>query len=72
MSRLGILAMALALCSTPVLADETIVHHDGDAAPPASSTTVEKHDSGDGCASKTVHKENDEGDSKTVHKSNCD
>ncbi len=37
-----------------------------------SSTTVERRERSDGCASKTVTKENDMGDRKTVTKENCD
>ena len=66
-----ILAAATVLGTGIAVADEVVVHHD-DAPPAATSTTVEKHVSDDGCASKTVHKENDAGDSKTVHKTNCD
>ena len=58
------------------MADEVIIHRDAPAVveepAPSSTTTVEKHESADGCASKTVHKENDAGDSKTVHTENCD
>jgi hypothetical protein len=51
-------------------ADETVVVP---GAPPAEhkEVTVEHHNDGD-CHSKTVHKENDEGESKTVHKTDCD
>lgn len=68
------LSAALVLCAGTAFADEVIIHRDSTdvAPPPSSSTTVETHHSDDGCASKTVHKENDEGDSKTVTKSNCD
>ena len=69
-----IAAAALAL-ATPALADEVIIHRDApvvaDPTPSASTTTVEKHEGADGCASKTVHQENDVGDSKTVHTENC-
>ncbi|MCX8253147.1 hypothetical protein RHAL1_04160 [Beijerinckiaceae bacterium RH AL1] len=58
-------------------ADEVIIHRDAapvvvDPAPSSSTTTVEKHVSPDGCASKTVHSENDVGDSKTEHTEHCD
>ena len=58
-------------------ADEVVIHRDAapvvvDPAPSSSTTTVEKHVSPDGCASKTVHQENDVGDSKTVHSEDCD
>jgi hypothetical protein len=64
---------AFALTASSAFADETIIRHDdGPAAVETSHTHVEKHISPDGCASKTVHKENDQGDSKTIHKTNCD
>lgn len=70
-----LIAVATLALATPALADEVIIHRDApavvDPAPSASSTTVEKHEGGDGCASKTVHSENDAGDSKTVHTENC-
>jgi hypothetical protein len=51
-------------------ADETVVVPGG--PPPAEhhEVTVEHHNDGD-CHTKTVHKENDEGDSKTVQKTDC-
>ena len=68
------LVAATVLSAGTAFADEVVIHHDSvDAAPPpSSSTTIEKHTSSDGCASKTVHKENDAGDSKTVQSTNCD
>lgn len=66
------------LCSVGLgaaYADDVVVHpgpavvdgaHDGD-----SKTVVHEHDSATGCESKTVHKEDGEGDSKTVKKSDC-
>ncbi len=69
MGKLGLLAFAAAFAATPALADEVTMHHDD--APAANSTSVEKHVTDDGCASKTVHKEDDAG-STTVHKTNCD
>ncbi len=67
------LIAATVLSAGTAFADEVVIHRDGVDAPPSStSTTVEKHTSSDGCASKTVHKENDAGDSKTVHATNCD
>lgn len=51
-------------------ADEVVVHHDDDG--PTVSKTVEHRSTSDGCESKTVHKEADNGDSKTIHKTNCD
>lgn len=68
MTKIGIIAATLAFVVSPALADEVVVHHDDDT----TAKSVEKHVSGDGCASKTVRKENDAGDSKTVHKTNCD
>lgn len=61
----------------PAFADETTVvkeHHDGDHGVEVGVPGVAGvHVGGsEGCESKTVHKENDEGDSKTVHKTNCD
>jgi hypothetical protein len=58
-------------------ADEVVIHRDSapvivDHAAPSTSTTVEHRSSSDGCASKSVHSENDMGDSKTVTKTNCD
>ena len=63
--------------SGTAMADEVIIHRDAapvvaDPAPSSTTTTVEKHEGADGCASKTVHQENDVGDSKTVHTENCD
>ncbi len=69
---------AAALClglAGSAMADEVIIHRDApvvEPAPTSSTTTEEKHTSSDGCASKTVHQENDVGDSKTVHTENCD
>ncbi|KQP51751.1 hypothetical protein ASG40_05875 [Methylobacterium sp. Leaf399] len=40
---------------------------------PASETrTIERRESADGCRSKTVTKENEDGDRKTVTKESCD
>jgi hypothetical protein len=61
--------------SSAALADEVVIHHDGPdavAVPPPDHHVVVEHDSSEGCQTKTVHKENDEGDSKTVSKTNCD
>ena len=60
-------------------ADEVVVHPGPDAAVVTpdgprdgdAKTVVREHDSATGCASKTVHKEDGEGDSKTVSKTNC-
>ena len=69
------LALTVPALAMPALADEVIIHRDApvvvEPAPSTSTTTVEKHESVDGCASKTVHQENDAGDSKTVHTENC-
>lgn len=71
--RLPLLLAAATLFGTGIaFADEVVVHHDDVPPPAATSTTVEKHVSDDGCASKTVHKEDGMGDEKTVHKTNCD
>ena len=64
------LVAATMLVTGSAMADEVTIHRD-DVPPPSSRTTVEKHESSDGCSSKTVHKENDMGDSKTVTKSDC-
>lgn len=66
-----VLVAATMLVTGTAFADEVVIHHDDVPPPPSSSTTVEHRESSDGCASKTVHKENDLGDSKTVTKSNC-
>ena len=68
------LVAATMLSAGTAFADEVVIHRDTDAPPPpsSSSTTVEKHTSSDGCASKSVHKENDAGDSKTVQTTSCD
>ena len=73
-----VIAAALAAATSPLgmaVADEVIIHRDApvvvEPAPSTSTTTVEKRESVDGCASKTVHQENDAGDSKTVHTENC-
>lgn len=73
----SVLIASAMLWAGTALADEVIIHRDAPVevvTPPPSSTTttVEKHVTPDGCESKTVHKENDEGDSKTVHSENCD
>lgn len=76
MRTMLLIAVATLGLTAPAVADEVIIHRDApvvvDPAPTTSTTTIEKHDNGDGCASKTVHKENDAGDSKTVHTENCD
>lgn len=40
--------------------------------PSTESKSVTVKDHGDGCVSKTVRSENDEGDTKTVKKETCD
>ena len=68
--------LGLAGTAGVAMADEVIIHRDApvvvEPAPSSTTTTEEKHVSPDGCASKTVHQENDVGDSKTVHTENCD
>jgi hypothetical protein len=76
MIKVMILAAAM-LSAGSAYADEVIIHRDAPHAvivepPVSSSTTVEHHEHGDGCATKSVHSENDAGDSKTVTKTNCD
>jgi hypothetical protein len=72
MLKIMLLAATMLTAGT-AFADEVIIHRDSvDAPTPSSTTTIEKHESSDGCASKTVHKENDAGDSKTVKTTNCD
>ena len=63
---------AVAFTASSAFADEVVIHHDDGPAAVESHTQVEKLISSDGCESKTVHKENDQGDSKTIHKTNCD
>ena len=73
--KLFMMVVAAVAFTAPAVADEVIIHRDApvvaDPAPSSSTTSVEKHESADGCSSKTVHKENDAGDSKTVHTENC-
>ncbi len=67
------LVAAMLLGTGSAYADEVIIHRDAEVAPPSStSTTIEHRSSGDGCATKSVHRENDAGDSKTVTKTTCD
>ncbi|UMY16546.1 hypothetical protein MMB17_17885 [Methylobacterium organophilum] len=58
------------------VAETTVIHRDEgvvvDRPATTSSTTVERREHSDGCASKTVSKENDMGDRKTVTKESCD
>ena len=68
-----VLVAATLLVAGSAFADEVIIRRDADApAPVSSSTSVEHRSSSDGCASKTVRKENDLGDTKTVTKTNCE
>ena len=67
------------LCTTGAFADEVDIHAGPGPAVVApdgprdadSKTVVREHEGGAGCASTTVHKENDVGDSKTVKKTDC-
>ncbi len=57
--------------------ETTVIHRDAPDTvvvdrPAAESKSVTVKDHGDGCVSKTVRKENSDGDSKTVHKETCD
>ena len=70
MKKIALVAALSLFAVSPSFAEEVVIHHDGDSA--TTSKTVETHVNGDGCASKTVHKENDAGDSKTIRKTNCD
>lgn len=67
---LGILGIQAASAET------TVIRRDGPAEvvdrPATTGTTVERRESGDGCRSKSVTKENDMGDRKTVTKESCD
>ncbi|KQO96330.1 hypothetical protein ASF33_08815 [Methylobacterium sp. Leaf92] len=72
-------AAVLTLAGTSgAMAQTTVIERDApdrvvvDRSPSSSSTTVERREHSDGCASKTVTKENDVGDRKTVTKENCD
>ena len=76
MIKIMILAAAT-LSAGSAYADEVIIHREAPRAvivePPVSSTTtIERREHGDGCATKSVHSENDSGDSKTVTNTNCD
>ena len=57
-------------------AETTVIHRDGPDVvverPASERKTVETRESGDGCSSKTVTRENDVGDRKTVTKEVCD
>jgi len=79
MLKIALVSFAV-LCTTGAFADEVDVHAGPGPAVVApggagdvdtSKTVVREHDSGAGCASTTVHKENDAGDSKTVNRTNC-
>jgi hypothetical protein len=66
------IAGAALFMGATAFADETVVVP-GPVPPPAEhhEVTIEHHGDGD-CHTKTVHKENDQGDSKTVQKTDCD
>jgi len=72
------LAGFAALLSTAAFAETTVIHRDGPGAVVDHSTTdtvekksVTRTEDGTGCGSKTVRKEDGEGNSKTVHKEGC-
>ena len=72
------LAGFAALLSTAALAQTTVIHRDGPGAVVDHETTgtvekktVTRTDDSAGCGSKTVHKEDSDGNSKTVHKEGC-
>jgi len=67
-----------ALLSTAAFAETTVIHRDGpgavvdhDTTGTVEKKTVTRTEDGAGCGSKTVHKEDGEGNSKTVHKEGC-
>jgi hypothetical protein len=70
----SVLTASAILFAGSAYADEVVIHRDAPAAvvTPSEHTTVEHRSASDGCASKSIHKENDMGDSKTVTKTNCD
>jgi hypothetical protein len=53
-------------------ADEVVIDHPGAVPPPEHHEVVVEHHGASDCRTKTVHKENDQGDSKTVRKTDCD
>ncbi|GJD30762.1 hypothetical protein PMNALOAF_2012 [Methylobacterium adhaesivum] len=77
-NRLFAVATLALLVGAPALAqaETTIIRRDAPDVvverPASERKTVETRESGDGCASKTVTKENDLGDRKTVTKEVCD
>ena len=79
MLKIAIVSLGV-LCTTAAFADEVDVHSGpgpavvvpgGPRDTDTSKTVVREHDGGAGCASTTVHKENDAGDSKTVKRTDC-
>jgi hypothetical protein len=74
MKIITLTAAAFFLAATGAYADEVVIHRSSSDAMPAESdshTTVEKRMTPDGCASKTIHKDDGAGDSKTIHKTDC-
>jgi len=71
------LTLATLFGASAVQAETTVIRRDAPDTvvvdrPSTESRTVERRESGDGCSSKTVTKENDLGDRKTVTKESCD
>ncbi|WP_026597141.1 hypothetical protein [Methylobacterium sp. 77] len=63
--------------ASAVQAQTTIIERDAPDRvivdrPASESRTVETRESGDGCRTKSVTRENDEGDRKTVTRESCD
>ena len=76
--RYSIIAAALlAMAGAAAQAQTTIIERDAPDRvvvdrPASESRTVERRETSDGCRSKTVTKENEDGDRKTVTKESCD
>ena len=77
--RYSILAAALLTITGAVAAQAqtTIIERDAPDRvvvdrPSSESRTVERRETSDGCRSKTVTKENEDGDRKSVTKESCD
>lgn len=77
--RYSILAAALLTISgaAAAQAQTTIIERDAPDRvvvdrPASESRTVERRETSDGCRSKTVTKENEDGDRKSVTKESCD
>ena len=77
--RFSILAAALLTISgaAAAQAQTTIIERDAPDRvvvdrPSSESRTVERRETSDGCRSKTVTKENEDGDRKSVTKESCD